>query len=257
MTTTHTEAVAADGAGAPAAVRSQFVRFAFWKLRPAWNELGPEAQRAAALEFQELLQHWAERCMLTTYSLVGLRGDVDFMTWFASEELDDLHEFGRAFAQTAVGRLADQPHSFLSMTRHSMYVKNHRETRPVGHRLKLTPGDRRYLFVYPFVKTRAWYVLPLEQRQEMMNEHIRVGNRFPSVRLNTTYSFGLDDQEFVLAFETDEAKDFVDLVMALRETAASAHTLRDTPMFTCRRATPAEIMAGVGVPMTGSTAHNS
>ncbi|MBT1617402.1 chlorite dismutase family protein, partial [Klebsiella pneumoniae] len=87
---------------------------------------------------------------------------------------------------------------------------------------------------YPFVKTRAWYALPFDERQEMMDEHIRVGSKYPSVKLDTTYSFGLDDQEFVVAFETDEPADFLDLVQDLRETKASMYTLRDTPMYTCR-----------------------
>jgi chlorite dismutase len=105
----------------------------------------------------------------------------------------------------------------------------------------------RYLFVYPFVKTRAWYALPLERRQQIMNEHIRIGHKYPRVRLNTTYSFGLDDQEFVLAFESDHPADFLDLVMELRESEASQYTLRDTPIFTCVKAAGAELLKSLGV----------
>jgi chlorite dismutase len=83
------------------------------------------------------------------------------------------------------------------------------------------------------VKTRDWYLLPLEERQRIMDEHIRGGNKYPSVKLNTTYSFGLDDQDFVVAFETEEPKDFLDLVMELRETQSSKYTQRHTPIFTC------------------------
>ena len=104
---------------------------------------------------------------------------------------------------------------------------------PFESRTHIIPGKRKYLFVYPFVKTRDWFLLPLEERQKVMDVHIRVGNKYPSVKLNTTYSFGLDDQEFVVAFETEEPKDFLDLVMELRETQSSKYTLRDTPIFTC------------------------
>jgi chlorite dismutase len=83
------------------------------------------------------------------------------------------------------------------------------------------------------VKTRAWYLLPMSDRQTLMDGHIRIGNKYPSVKLNTTYSFGLDDQDFVVAFETDAPKDFLDLVMELRETESSKYTQRDTPIFTC------------------------
>jgi chlorite dismutase len=118
------------------------------------------------------------------------------------------------------------------MTKRSVYVgKNARGAH--DPRLVITPNDKKYLFVYPFVKTRAWYALPLADRKRMMNEHIRVGLTYPSVTLNTTYSFGLDDQEFVVAFETDDIADFLDLVQELRESEASRYTLRDTPMFTC------------------------
>src|SRR5205807_5687711 len=100
-------------------------------------------------------------------------------------------------------------------------------------RLVIRPSEARYLFVYPFVKTRAWYMLPKPERQTMMDEHVRVGRKYPSIRLNTTYSYGLDDQEFIVAFEGDNPAEFLDLVMELRESEASAYTLRDTPTFTC------------------------
>jgi chlorite dismutase len=96
-------------------------------------------------------------------------------------------------------------------------------------------GGRKYLFVYPFVKTRAWYLLPKEERQRIMKQHIRVGHDYTSVKLNTTYSFGLDDQDFVVAFETNYPDDFLDLVQELRETESSIYTQRDTPIYTCTR----------------------
>jgi chlorite dismutase len=117
------------------------------------------------------------------------------------------------------------PYSYLAMTKPSEYSEE--------SRLEVRPGHSRYLFVYPFVKTRAWYALPAEQRWTIMQEHIRVGREFPSVDLNTSYSFGLDDQEFVVAFESDNPADFLDLVQRLRTTESSSYTLRDTPTFTC------------------------
>jgi chlorite dismutase len=96
------------------------------------------------------------------------------------------------------------------------------------------------------VKTREWYQIPFDQRQSMMDDHIRVGNKYPSVRLHTTYSFGLDDQEFVVAFETDKPQDFLDLVQELREAKSSLYTLRDTPIFTCVAKPMLEIMKELG-----------
>ena len=116
-----------------------------------------------------------------------------------------------------------------------------------GTRRHIVPVGARYLFVYPFVKTREWYALPMDRRQEMMSEHIRIGHKYPRVRLNTTYSFGLDDQEFVLAFESDYPRDFLDLVMELRESEASRYTLRDTPIFTCIKAPGGALLASLGL----------
>ena len=96
-------------------------------------------------------------------------------------------------------------------------------------RLEVRPAHAKYLFVYPFVKTRAWYRLSPEERYRVMQEHIRIGREYPTIDLNTTYSFGLDDQEFVVAFETDDPADFLDLVQRLRTTESSEYTKRDTP----------------------------
>jgi nitrite reductase/ring-hydroxylating ferredoxin subunit len=117
------------------------------------------------------------------------------------------------------------------MTRRSIYQFPEDPGQP--SRLQIRPSDARYLFVYPFVKTRAWYLLPKTERQTLMDEHVRIGRQYPSIRLNTTYSYGLDDQEFIVAFEGDVPGDFLDLVMELRESRASSYTLRDTPTFTC------------------------
>ena len=91
----------------------------------------------------------------------------------------------------------------------------------------------KYVVVYPFVKSREWYLLPFEERKKMMEEHIKVGRKFPQIRLNTTYSFGLDDQDFMLAFETMDLISFQELIMQLRETQVSRYIIRDTPMIVC------------------------
>ena len=91
----------------------------------------------------------------------------------------------------------------------------------------------KYVIVYPFVKSREWYLLPFEERRKMMEEHIMVGRKFPQVRLNTSYSFGIDDQDFMLAFETNDLMDFQDLIVQLRETQVSRYVIKDTPMIVC------------------------
>jgi chlorite dismutase len=128
------------------------------------------------------------------------------------------------------------------MMRPSPYLGKHRHPDQEGARTRLKPAGGRYLFVYPMWKKRVWYRLPYERRKAMMIEHFAIGHRYPQVKINTAYSFGLDDQEFVVAFECDEPAAFLDLVMELRESQASRYTERETPIFTCVRMAPAEAL---------------
>lgn len=107
-------------------------------------------------------------------------------------------------------------------------------------------GNSKFLFVYPFIKKREWYRLPFTERQRMMAEHFKVGHKYPEIRINTGYSFGIDDHEFVLAFEGDSPSEFLDLVEELRSTDASAYTALETPIFTCMAVEPERMLDLVG-----------
>ena len=228
-------ASAARPQGAPSgpAVQRQFVNFSFYKLDAEFRRLSPQDKAQAREEFLHLFAQPHTGLMCLTYSTAGLRPDVDFLLWRISLSADDFQAQTGAINKTRLGGYLKTPWSLVSMTKRSMYIDKVDPFHTAESRTHIIPGKRKYLFVYPFVKTRDWYLLPQEKRQEIMDGHIRVGNEFPSVKLNTTYSFGLDDQDFVVAFETDEPKDFLDLVMKLRETESSKYTQRDTPIFTC------------------------
>ena len=222
----------------------QVVRFAFYKVDREWRALPPEDREGARKELAALLEEERERFpMLRTYSTVGMRGDCDFLIWSACSEPEQTQALETAIRATAMGRFLDTPHSFLAMTKRSQYEDRLGDKR---EKLQVKPGRAKYLFVYPFVKTRAWYMLPFEERQKMMDTHIEIGHRFPTVKLNTTYSFGLDDQEFVVAFETDHPEHFLDLVMQLREAESSSYTLRDTPILSCIAMDTAAMLAACG-----------
>jgi len=232
---------------APAKPRQprQLVRFTFYKLDPQWQLLSTEIREQGKQALVRIFDEHAEHALVRSFSLFGLRSDCDFMLWQATYAVEDLQGISSRIRRSAMGPYLRETNAFLSMTKRSVYVgKNARGAH--DPRLVITPDDKKFLFVYPFVKTRAWYALPLEDRKRMMNEHIRVGLTYPSVSLNTTYSFGLDDQEFVVAFETDNINDFLDLVQELRETEASSYTLRDTPMFTCVAQPLHEILEAIG-----------
>jgi len=213
--------------------RSQFTRFAFYKVALDWRRLPASERERQRREFTEAVEGLRDHMMVRGYSTVGTRGDCDFLLWQAAYDIDTLHDAAVRILSTELGAYLSLPYSYLAMTRRSMYIEKHAYPGQESSRLQLRPTNAKYLFVYPFVKTRAWYALPQEQRQEMMDEHIAIGLKYPSVRINTTYSYGLDDQEFVLAFESNVPEDFVHLVMELRESRASSYTERDTPIFTC------------------------
>jgi chlorite dismutase len=222
----------------------QLVRFTFYKLDPQWQRLPADVREQGRQELQQIFEEHGQDGLLRSFGLYGVRSDCDFMLWQATYDIEDLRVLSSKIRRSAMGPYLTESRAFLSMTKRSVYVgKNARGAH--DPRLVITPDDRKYLFVYPFVKTRPWYALPLEDRKRMMNEHIRVGLKYPSVSLNTTYSFGLDDQEFVVAFETDQLADFLDLVQELRETEASQYTLRDTPMFTCVAQPLGEILEAI------------
>ena len=202
-----------------------FVKYTFLQIDPAWRRLDRDRREQDKREFLAACEDFGEDHLLRAFSLVGTRGDADLMLLSQAENLDRIHEFHVVLAQSGLMKWCSIPYSFLAMTKPSEYSDE--------SRLEVRPGHGKYLFVYPFVKTRAWYALAADERWRIMQEHIRVGREFPSVDLNTSYSFGLDDQEFVVAFETDNPGDFLDLVQKLRTTESSAYTLRDTPTFTC------------------------
>jgi len=226
----------------PRPITRQFVNFAFFRLDPAFRRLPGAEKEQAREEFAGLFAQPRPGLLCLSYSLVGLRPDADFVLWRISAGTDDFQAQTQAFNHTRLGGYLSTPHSLVSMTKRSMYIDKVDPFHTAESRTHIVPGKRKYLFIYPFVKTRAWYLLPLDQRQAMMDVHIKIGNKYPSVKLNTTYSFGLDDQEFVVAFETDEPKDFLDLVMELREAESSKYTLRDTPIFTCVQMPVAKIL---------------
>ena len=218
----------------------------FFRVDRAFRSLSEEVKRDAKRELEEIIARYSSPMFVLPYSTVGLKAGVDFMLWRIGYDIEPFQRMAADINKSVLGRYLDVPESFLAMTKHSQYVEEHVHEGQEGRRLRIVPGKKPYLFVYPFVKTRDWYLLPMAERQRIMNEHIAIGHKYPRVKINTTYSFGLDDQDFVVAFEADAAEEFLDLVQELRETESSKYTVRDTPMYTCRRATLDEILDSLG-----------
>jgi chlorite dismutase len=227
---------------APDRQRRQFLNYSFYQLDPVFRRLPAEERRAAAAEFIELVRTWeaSEDLILRTYSLVGLRAGVDFMLWRIAFDPLRFQAMEAAIRRSKLGAYLTQVHSFLSLQRRSEYVNR---MKGAGEGVELLPGQGKFLFVYPFSKTRPWFLLSPHARQGMMDEHIAASAPFKGVHLNTSFSYGIDDQDFVVAFDSDYPQEFVDLVGRLRYTEASLYTLRDTPMFTCAKAPIDAILA--------------
>lgn len=224
--------------------KRQLVRYLFFKLDALWRRQSPEKQADQKVELAETIRGFQARSLLRSYSTMGTRGDADFMLWQATEDLETLQAMETAIFSTRMGGYLTTPYSYLAMTKRSIY--DFPDDAGAGEKITVAPQDSKYLFLYPFVKTRSWYTLSHEERQEMMNEHVRVGRTYPDIRINTAYSFGLDDQEFMVAFEGDDPGDFLDLVMELRSSDASAYTERDTPIFSCIQMSLWDVLDSLG-----------
>jgi chlorite dismutase len=205
-----------------------------------WQQ--PSKQRQAFLkQLSEQIPQLAEHVYL--YHIFPTRSEGDLMIWSAVQ-VDDPQQPANFFTQisstTASWRQYLEPINTLwGFTRPSVYStgKSSQELDP------LVPERRPYLVVYPFVKTSEWYLMSRETRQEMMNEHIKVGRQYPEISQLLLYSTGLQDQEFVVVYETDDLAHFSELVTVLRSTEGRKYTLRDTPIYTAIYRSQDEILS--------------
>ncbi len=222
----------------------QYIGYTFFRVDPAWRRLPVEERSAAKDAFADVVADFAGRFeSLRAYTTTGVRPETDFFLWKITERYDDLGELGAALNATPLAAWLETPYSYLATSKASEYTSARRARR-------IVPKGSPYLVVYPFVKVRPWYALPEADRQRAMDEHMRIGREeFPTIHNHTTYSFGIDDQEFMTAFECDEPADFMHLMLRLRDTEASRYTERDTPIFVGQHLPITEALArldGVG-----------
>jgi chlorite dismutase len=221
-------------------MEGQYVAYTFYRVDPAWRRLPVEERQAAKDAFAEVVEEHADRFEhLRAYTTAGVRPETDFFLWKISDRYEALGELGAALNATPLAGWLETPYSYLATTKASQYTSARRAR-------KITPQGSPYLVVYPFEKVRPWYMLPAGDRQRAMDEHITIGREeFPGIKNHTTYSFGIDDQEFMTAFECEEPADFMHLMLRLRDSEASAYTLRDTPIFVGQHVTIREALAAL------------
>ena len=232
--------------GKPSA-RRQFVNFAFFKVSPEWRRLSFDERHEHKQEAARVLHRWNNDDMrILTYSNMGLSAEAEFMVWRICYSLDCLSSAHTDFMKTKFGAYVQNTHSYLGMTKRSQYLIGKEHDHHHALRDYIKPGGTRYLIVYPFTKTREWYLRAFEDRQRIVGEQIKALGEFPRVRMNSVYSYGLDDNEFVIALECDFPEDLVEMGMRLREVENSVFVLKDTPRFTSIKVTPEEMLDRIG-----------
>ena len=213
--------------------KQRFVNYLFYKVMPEWRHLDRTERERSKADFAEVLQQYSRRMLLQTYSTVGMRADTDMMLWRVCDNLEMLREMTTALNTTSLAKYLTTPYSYLAMTQTPVYVDQRKHPGSGSSHCEVALGKTKYLFVYPFVRTPEWYLLSKEIRQSLMDENTAISRKYPSVKIHTFYSLGLDNQEFMVAFESNAPMDCLDLTMELRESEATRYTLRDIPTFTC------------------------
>ena len=211
---------------------NELFRYLTLALSPEWRRLDAATRDDDKREFADAVGR--SRARVHAYSLVGTRADADLLLWAVGEDLEELRELETILGATRLWTYSTRPYAYLAARRRSPYLGAHAHAGgehegPAGPR-----GDKAYVVVYPMTKKRSWYSLPHEERTRIMAAHFAVGHRYPTIRIHTGYSFGIDDHEFVVAFECEDVREFLALVADLRETESSSYTERETPIFVGR-----------------------
>jgi peroxiredoxin len=216
------------------------IRYTMWSVFKVVEPLAGD-RAALAGEVGELFGQLAGKDVVVRglYDVAGLRADADLMIWWHAPSADLLQDAFGAFRQTALGRHLTPVWSSMALHRPAEFNKSHIPAFLAGE------DARAYVCVYPFVRSYEWYLLPDEERRDMLAEHGRQARGYPDVRANTVASFALGDYEWMLAFEADELHRIVDLMRELRASRARRHVREEVPFYTGRRRDVAELVAGL------------
>ena len=204
-----------------------FVQYTAFRVDPVWRRLTYAAREDGRESFAQLVDE-TDSISTWAYSTLGLKVGSDLLLWRRGIDPIAMQEMTGIMLQTGIGTYLEISHQLWGFTRSSNYTR-----RPTTQEQAIDLNERlTYLTVYPFTKTTEWHLMSRDARQGMMNEHMRIGHEYADVRQVLLYSTGLDDQEFVVAYEMEEMPRFTALVTALRDTEARRYTLRDTPIIT-------------------------
>jgi peroxiredoxin len=205
---------------------STFAAFWLYRATEARFELEPEDANAIPIETATILDDHAESVTLrAAYSTLGFSAGADLILWVVADDMRKLHALAADLHSSAFSAFFEQVHVYAGTASVSQYDPNHGPAFLRG----IPPRD--YLSVYPFTKTPDWFLLDFEERRRLMVEHGQMGHEFPSILTNTINSFGIADQEFVVALEDDDPAIIVKMVQRLRAAEVRKYTALDTPIF--------------------------
>lgn len=201
-----------------------YVLYPCFKATRAFRDLDADD---VAQEVENLFKEWSGAVTVRgVYSTAGFRADADLMLWLVGPGPDAVQEAFVAFGRTQAGRELELSWSFMGVVKPAEFTADHAPAFVKGE------SPRRYLCVYPFVRTPEWYLLPPEERAALLRQHGEIGREFPEVLANSTSAFGINDWEWILAFEADELDRIVDCIRRLREAEARRFTKVEIPFVT-------------------------
>ena len=219
----------------------QYVNYVFFRVNPEWRKLDAETKAAAKTEFQSVYERYRSHFLLFSYSLVGFDSKADLMFWRIGTSMDLIQEMTAMMFRTKLGSFFEIADNYLAVTKQRMFASG-----VVEDRLHVNAGEKTYHFIYPCTKDKGWYDKPVAERDALIEENFMIGRRFENIKIHLTHAFGFSDQEYIISFETDEPRDFLDLAEELRETPASKFTLRGMPIYTCRQRPLMECLDALG-----------
>lgn len=204
----------------------QYHNYIFLSARPKMQELSQKDLASFKKEFAREISGNKE-LVVNTFTTLGLKANINILIWLQADSLENIQNHINTLLQTNLGKYLTVTYTLFGIARPTKY-----SPKATGY---LETGFKagKYLIIYPFSKTKEWYQLDYDTRRKLMAGHILIGKKHPKITQLLLYSYGVDDNEFIVSYETDDLFDFQTLVMELRSDPVRPYTLKDTPIFTC------------------------
>lgn len=213
----------------------QYHSYIFFTPQESLSTISETSLKKYRKEFANMLKV-SKQVVSYTYATLGLKANTNMLIWFQSETIDAIQDLLNDLIHTNLGKHLTISYTLFGMTRKTQY-----SPKATGHLETLRKGGK-YLVIYPFTKTKEWYELDFEKRRNLMGGHVMIGKKYPQIEQLLLYSYGIDDNEFIVSYEMNELSDFQSLVMELRSDKVRHYTQKDTPIFTCIYKPPEEVL---------------